>query len=327
MRKIVIDIYGADNGTAPVINGVIKALGEGLDFFPILVGEEKEIVCAMQQHEIAADRYEVIDTDKFITAQDPASCIFGDRDDSSMAMAYARLKDDDECCSMLSAGNTGALLVGSICRLGLVKGIKFPSLASALPCANGKLLCLVDCGSNTDCTASDLEHYAVMGNIFSKCYCNIENPRVGLMSVGREKQKGNKLIYEAYEKISALDINFVGNLEGSDMVSDYADVIVSDGFSGNLLLKNTEAVGKEAIKIVEQIGADADPVLIAKIKQALFERFDFNSQGAATFLGPKKTVVKMHGCANEDTTVATIKQIIRLEEAYFNEAMAKAFLK
>ncbi len=324
MKKIVIDIYGADAGIEPIIDGVIKAVKSGVNFFPILVGDKGIITDHMDKADIGTDRYEIIDTDKFITNEDLPTCIFGDRDDSSMALAYGRLKSDNDCVAMLSAGNTGALLVGSICRLGLLSGLKFPALCSALPCAKDNLVCLVDCGANTDCTAADLVRFAKMGNVFSRCYCGIENPRVGLMSVGREAQKGNALIREAYESISKLPINFVGNLEGSDMVSGYADVIVSDGFSGNILLKNTEAVGMAAIDVVENIGADVDASLVTRIKEALLAKFDFNSRGAATFLGPAKTVVKMHGCANADTTVASIEQILRLESADFSAEMAAA---
>lgn len=327
MRHIVIDIYGADAGIAPVLRGTAAALRKGLPFFPVLVGCAGDIRAFMEEEGISPERYEIMDTCDFIGADEPAACIFGGRDESSMAMAYGRLKSDERCCAMLSAGNTGALLVGSICRLGLLPGLKFPALASALPCAGEQLVCLVDCGANMDCTAADLARFAKMGNVFSQSCCGIAAPRVGLMSVGREDGKGTALTREAFEKIRALDLNFVGNLEGSDLVSGYADVIVTDGFSGNLLLKNTEAVGKAAVATVEQLGLAADPAVIAEIKTALLKRFDFNSQGGATFLGPKKTVVKMHGCANENTTVSSIEQILRLENAGLCKEMEKALVK
>lgn len=327
MKKIVVDIYGADAGIEPVVKGVAKALNQGVAFFPILVGEEALITPMMEQAGIAADRYEIVDTNQHITNDDPPTCIFGGRDDSSMALAYGRLKIDADCCGMLSAGSTGALLVGSICRLGLLPGLKFPALGSGLPCGVGKLVCLVDCGANIECTASDLARFAKMGSVFAQSFCGIDAPRVGLMSVGREAQKGTALTREAYEKISQLPINFVGNLEGSDLVSGYADVVVTDGFAGNILLKSTEAAGKAAMAIVQQVGRDADPELMARIQQALWKTFDFNSQGAATFLGTRKTVVKMHGCANEDTTVSSIEQILSLENAGFTAAMAAAMNK
>ena len=142
------------------------------------------------------------------------------------------------------------------------------------------------------------------------------------MSVGREKQKGNALVLEAHKLISEMPLNFIGNLEGSDMVSGYADVIVTDGFSGNLLLKNTEAVGKAALAAVEELSDGIPKETLNRIRQAFYEKFDFNSRGAATFLGTKKIVVKMHGCANEDTTVASIEQIMRLENADFTNTMS-----
>ena len=327
MLKIVVDIYGADVGTDPLISGVAKAINKNIDFFPVMVGDASLIREGFIKHGISEDRFEIINTDKFITNNDPPTSVFRGCDDTSLVMAYKRLKNDNECVALLSAGSTGAMLVGSVCRLGLLTGLKFPVLCSALPCAGDNLITLVDCGANVDCSANDLVHFAKMGDVFSRCYCNIQNPRIGLMSVGREAQKGNKLTREAFEKLSELPINFIGNLEGSDMVSGYADVIVTDGFSGNILLKNTEAVGKAATEIVESIGAEVAPELVEKIKSALYKKFDFNNQGAATFLGTEKIVVKMHGCANEDTTVASIEQIIRLEKADFSKALKEAMAK
>lgn len=325
MIKIVVDTLGADNGLEPITTGVAQALAENIAFFPVLVGPAEQLKQIMDREGIAADRYEIMDAEKYIRNSDPPTCVFGGNDDTSMVMAYARLKQDSDCCAMLSAGNTGALLVGSICRLGLLPGLKFPALVSALPCNGENLLCLVDCGANTECTANDLTLFARMGNVFAKAYCGIPAPRVGLMSVGREAQKGTALTKQAYEQISELDLNFVGNVEGSDLVTDYADVIVTDGFSGNLLLKCAESVGKAAMQIVKAYGGDSD--MAQKIRQALFETFDFNSRGAATFLGPKKTVVKMHGAANADTAKASIQQILRLEKAQFSQAMAQELTK
>lgn len=323
MEKIVIDVFGADAGEDIVISGVAKAV-KTLGIYPVLVGDSEKITQIMNNNGIQNTAYEIIHTTDYITNNEPATCIFGGRDESSVALGYKKLKEDAECIAFLSAGNTGALLVGSICRLGLLNSVKFPSLCSALPCADSNLLTLVDCGAVIDCTAADLVRFAKMGNVFAKCYCGIENPRVGLMSVGREDAKGNALTLEAFSKLKETDINFIGNLEGSDMVSGYADVVVTDGFSGNILLKNTEAVGKKAMEIVE-LFAGENPELIEKIKAELMLKFDFNSRGAATFLGTKKIVVKMHGCANVETTVASIEQILRLNKANFSKEMSEIF--
>ena len=324
MKKIVIDVNGADAGLLPVVEGTAKALKQGVAFFPVLVGPAAQVKAMLTESGIEEHRYELVDATDTVTNEDPPTCVFAGKEESSLVKAYQRLKSDDECCAMISAGSTGALLVGSICRLGLLPGLKFPVLGSALPCGPENLVCLVDCGANIECTAGDLVRFAKMGSVFSRCHCGIEDPRVGLMNVGREEGKGTALTREAYEKLKALPLNFVGNLEGSDIVSGYADVIVTDGFSGNILLKSTEAAGKLAMEIVTQAGAAADPELIAKIRQAIFQKLEFNSQGAATFLGPKKIVVKMHGCANEDTTVSAICHALNLDASGFIDAMAKA---
>ena len=324
MQKIVIDIYGADEGVNVVLNGAARAIKE-LGIFPVFVGDSTIITECMTSHGVGSECYEIIHTTDYITNNEPATCIFGGRDESSVALAYKKLKTDDDCIALLSAGNTGVLLVGSICRLGLLPQVKAPSLCSALPCAYENLVTLVDCGSAIDCTANDLVRFAKMGNVFSRCYCGIESPRVGLMSVGREDAKGSRVTLEAFPKLKELDMNFIGNIEGSDLVSGYADVVVADGFLGNVLLKNTEAVGKKAIEIIEGLNID-NPKIIETVKAALLSSFDFNSRGAATFLGTKKIVVKMHGCANEDTTVASIEQILRLYKADFSSEMEKALL-
>ena len=306
MKKIVIDIYGADAGEMTVINGVVKAFKSGMDFFPVMVGDSALVTRIFEENGIGSDRYETLHTTDFITADEAPSAVFRGRDESSVVMGLLKLKNDPDCTALLSPGCTGALLVGSICRLGLNKGIKYPALASALPC-------------------SDLVNFARMGNVFCKCFCGIENPRVGLMSVGREKGKGSTLTTEAYGRIEELGLNFIGNLEGSDMVSEYADVIVTDGFSGNLLLKCTEASGKAALAAIEELSLDEDTM--QRIREVLIKKFDFNSRGAATFLGTVKTVVKMHGIADEDTVVASIDQIIRLEKAGFSQYIAEEMNK
>ncbi len=322
MKKIIIDTLGADNGAELIINGVISALKNNVDFFPILVGPKSLIDTCFNKAGYDTSIYEVIDTNEFISGSDAPTCIFGGKNNTSMALALDRLKTDSDCIALASAGNTGVLLVGSICRVGLLPSLKFPALCSALPCASEEnLLCLVDCGANIDCTSADLVRFAKMGNVFSSCYCQIASPRIGLMSVGREDQKGTTVTKEAFGLLSNLGLNFIGNLEGSDIVSGYADVIVCDGYAGNLLLKATEAVGKAAMDVVSRI---ADKELAQKINAELFKKFDFNSQGAATFLGVKKIITKMHGSAKETTVEATIKQILRLDNADFSAKITLA---
>ncbi len=324
MKKVIVDIFGADNGPEPIIKGTLEALDRFPELGVVFVGDREtvETYCA-----IDGNRIELIETSDYITNNENPQVIFTGRDDCSIALGYKRLKTDDNCIGMISAGSTGALLIGSICRLGLIKGLKTPALLSNLPLYNGKMVCLVDCGANVQCTAKDLCRFAVMGNALSLCMGNSDNPRVGLLSVGREDRKGIPLTLEAFELIKQQPLNFVGNIEGSDMVTGFVDVVVADGFAGNILLKASEAAGLVAKGVVEhvarQFGQENSEMAVA-MSEHLRLAFDYNRRGGATFLGAQKTVIKMHGCATVETPFACIDQLLKLEAAGFSERIKSA---
>lgn len=329
MKKIVIDIYGADKGASPILKGAAQALLSDPSLFAILVGDSDTVKSAMAEHGVPEDRYGTVHTTQAVTNLDAPTDVFKGhaKENSSMALALDVLSEDCDCVGLLSAGNTGTLLVGSIFRLGLVPGLKMPALSTALPCADGKsFVCLVDCGANVDCKAKDLCNFALLGDAFVKSMYGIERPRVGLMSVGREDNKGNALTKEAFGMLSSLPINFIGNMEGNDLFTGYADVIVADGYAGNLLLKNAEAVGKYAVALNEALfdKYSASEELREAMRDLFAHRLDFNSYGGATFLGTKKTVIKMHGSANDCTVVECIKQMKLLHERGFDSRIADA---
>ena len=322
MKKIIVDTLGADNGSTPILSGALRALKENSDIFLTFIGNSTDIADAVEKANADTSRIEIIHTDKFVPDSALPTCVFRGNDDTSMVMSLEHLKNTDDAVGMISAGNTGALLVGTICRLGLVEGLLSPALATALPCKKDGLVCLVDCGANTDCTPEDLKRYAIMGNAFMQSLMNLENPKVALMSVGHSPHKGNTLVKEAYPLIKSLPINFIGNIEGCDMINSDADVIVTDGFTGNILLKNTEAAGMAAIAILDSMASDIPQY--ANIRQAMYQMFSCNDRGGATFLGTKKTVVKMHGCANEETAYACVNQVVQLENRNFSKKIYEA---
>ena len=322
MIKIIVDTLGSDNGSAPIINGALRALKENNDIFLTFIGIASDIEKYIKKSNADASRTEIIHTDKFIPDSALPICVFRDSDNTSMVMSLEHLKNTDDAVAMISAGNTGALLVGTICRLGLVEGLLSPALATAIPCKKSGLVCLVDCGANTDCTPEDLQRYAVMGNAFMQSLLNIERPKIALMSVGHSPHKGNSLVKEAYPLIEGLNLNFIGNIEGCDLVNSEADVVVTDGFTGNILLKNTEAAGMAAISILDSMAVGLPQY--SNIRHALHQMFAFNDRGGATFLGTKKTVIKMHGCANENTAYACINQVINLESRNFSKKISEA---
>ncbi len=327
MAKIVLDIYGADEGVGVIIRGALKALQERAELSVVFVGERALIEEYTKDSGIDEGRMEILHTDDFITNDDPPTVLFGARDHCSMALSLQKLKEDPDCVGLLSAGSTGALLVGSIFRLGLIEGLKTPALSSYLPMAKGDMVCLLDCGANIQCTPKEMARFALMGDAFVRCMTGKEAPRVGLLNVGTEKGKGTPVLQQAYELIEALPLNFIGNVEGSDMVQDKAEVIVADGLSGNILLKSTEAAGLTARGIVAYIKSqmgDAAPEVLSTLTDALHQNFNYNALGGATFLGTKKTVIKMHGCATEDTVLACIDQLSRLHHAGFAEKIEAA---
>lgn len=346
MRKIVIDLEGSDNGSEVLFDGVLKAAEQFPELQFILASADPEMLERKRTEysvPIPADRFEVLKAEDVIRTDEPAMSIFKGRDNSSMAMALDTLKENETAIGLLSAGNTGALMVGSIFRLGLNEGLKTPALSTCLPNTKGRMTVLVDCGANINLEAKNLKDFALLGSDFATRMFKINKPTVALLNVGREEGKGSPLYVEAYTLLNELgangEINFIGNAEGYDVISGYADVIVCDGFAGNIILKLTEAVGKCALSLVEQklseqirtsatantIPTDAanplfdsgKPALeanLTEIANKLKELFVFNERGGATFLGTKKPVIKMHGCATSETVVSCVEQLIRYYE-------------
>ena len=344
MRKIVIDLEGSDNGSEVLFDGVLKAAEQFPELQFNLAGTDPE----MMEGKIAAttiprNRFEILTATDIIRNDEPAMSIFKGRDQTSMAVALDALKGQGDAIGLLCAGNTGALMVGSIFRLGLNEGLKTPALSTMLPNTKGGMTTLVDCGANVNIEAKDLKNFAVLGSDFVRRMFKIPKPGVALLNVGREEGKGSPLYVEAYTLLNELgqkgEINFIGNAEGYDIISGYADVIVCDGFAGNIVLKLTESVGKCALALVEQKISeashqsttantlstdDANPLFSSKkssaeeglneISDKLKELFVFNERGGATFLGTKKPVIKMHGCATDETVVSCVDQLLRITE-------------
>ena len=309
MKKVIIDLLGADNGPEELLSGVVKAAEKFPSLGFILVGDESAARAILKKEGVSAPSFEFIRATDFISNHEPAMAIFKGRDECSTAKALDALKCDEDVIGLLSAGNTGALMVGSIFRLGLKDGLKAPALSTMLPNVKGGMTTLVDCGANVNIDAANLVDFAKLGSEFVKRMFDLKDPRVALLNVGREEGKGSPLYVQAYGLLKTAgengEIHFIGNAEGYDIITGYADVVVCDGFAGNIVLKLTEAVGKTALSIVE---SKVDP----KTQDKLKDLFVFNERGGATFLGTKKPVIKMHGCANADTVVACTGQLLKV---------------
>lgn len=317
--KIIIDTFGSDRGEREIIKGACLAAKKYSEHKFVLVGDEAVISKEIGDTAL----FDIINTKKFISQSEAPSTIFT-ADDSSMAMALDSLKNDPGALGLLSAGNSGALFVGTICRLGLAKSLKVPALSAMIPTPTDRRVCLVDCGANISCAPSDLRNFALMGSAFTNSVRGIEHPRVGLLSIGKEDGKGSKLSLEAFSLLKDAPVNFIGNIESDDIMNDRVDVVVTDGFSGNILLKSFEAVGLAAANVVKAMKNSAGDEPYGAAGDKLLDMFDLNSNGGATFLGTNKPVIKMHGSANADTVLSCAGQLIDFCRTDFSKAVAES---
>ena len=236
--KVVVDIYGGDNAPKEIVKGCVQALKENRGFDLVLVGKANEIADLLKEQTVEMSRVEIVDAPDVITNDDVPTTAIRTKKESSLVVALDRVKNDEECIGMVSAGSTGAVLTGSFLKIGRIKGISRPALAPLLPTVDGGNVLLIDCGANVDCKPAMLAQFALMGNAYAKAILNKENPRVALMSNGTEDKKGNELTKEAFGLIKELPVNFVGNMEARDLLSGDFDVVVCDGFWGNVALKS-----------------------------------------------------------------------------------------
>lgn len=296
--KILIDTFGADNGPKVLVDGAILALKEK-DFLPVFVGNEEEIEKLIDGR---ISKYEIINTDKYISNdEDPVRAIRRKKN-SSLVLAYNKLKEEGYD-GLLSAGSTGAILAGGIFISKRIEGIDRPSLATPLP-TTGEYTLLMDTGANMDCKPAYLEEFAIMGKVFLENVVHIDKPKIGLLNVGVESHKGDKLTKEAYELLSESNINFVGNIEARDLFSGKVNVIVADGFAGNVAIKTAEGVISLFKSQMKEILYKSFKTKLAglAIKDDLSKQMGkFSSQniGGVPLLGVKSYVYKAHGNSND----------------------------
>ena len=336
--RILLDAMGGDNAPDANIKGAVKAAKE-IKSEIILIGKEeiinqKSIEFFGKKIEDISSNLKIKNATETIEMEDVPTHAIKRKKDSSMVVGFNMLKND-EADVFISAGNSGALLTGATLLVGRIKGIDRPALAPLLP-AYKKSFMLMDAGANTNCKPINLLQFAQMSTIYLKNVNNIPNPRVGLLNIGTEETKGNELIKESYnllkEKSAEMGINFIGNVEGRDCFSGDIDIVVADGFTGNIFLKTTEGLGKlvkrsltECLKknIFTMIGSLGALPAIKKFSKTM----DYKQYGGALFLGVKKPVVKAHGSSDEYLFYYTLKQAEKFVESKAVEKMKEEFEK
>ncbi len=314
--KIVVDTAACDN-PEEVIRGCALALqNEKCEL--ILTGNEDTINKVLSLYNVDRTKLEIIDAKDVITNEDVPTLAIRRKTESSLVKAYEALKRDD-VIGLVSAGSTGAVLSGGVFKLGRIRGIHRPALAPILPTVNCKEVCLIDCGANVDCRPEYLVEFAMMGVSYMKSVYGIESPRVGLVSNGVEDKKGNELSKEVFARLKKLPINFVGNMEAREALSGDYDVLVCDGFVGNVLLKSVEGTARMVMKalknaIMEDGMAKIGALFMKKAFNKVKNSMDYQQKGGAPLLGVEKIVVKSHGASNSDAIQASIKQVLKMHE-------------
>lgn len=316
--KILIDAMGGDNSPDEIIKGCVQTINE-LESEIILVGNEELINKKMEEFYGKKNLSEVNSklsirnaTEVISNHESPTEAIKRKKD-SSMVVAFKMLKEG-EGDVFISAGSTGAFMAGGLLLVGRIKGIDRPALCPILPSHSGKGFMLIDSGANTNCRANNLLQFAQMGSVYMKNVMHVEEPVVGLLNIGAEEGKGNELTKEAYVKLSENKaVNFYGNIEGRDLFDDLADVVVTDGFTGNVALKTIEGMGMMITKLLkEELTKNWwSTILTALLKPSLKrfkKRMDYSEYGGALLLGVKKPMVKCHGSANAKIVRYTLLQ-------------------
>lgn len=297
--RILIDTYGADAGLKVIVDGAILAK-EKRDFTPVFVGDEKEI---KENINGRITDYEIIPTDSYISNdEDPVRAIRRKKD-ASIVLAYEKSKEEGYD-GLVSAGSTGALLAGGLFLAGRIEGIKRACLAANIPSINNNICLLMDTGANMDCKAEYLYEFALMGSIYLENTMGIANPSIGLLNVGVEEHKGNKLTKETYALLKESKLNFVGNVESRDLFTGKVNILLADGFDGNIAIKTAEGVLKlmgSQIKstIYKSTKTKIAGALLKNDLKAMTNKFSSDEVGGAPLLGVKSYVYKAHGNTNE----------------------------
>ncbi len=307
--RVVLDGMGGDNAPLEIVKGAVEA-SRLIDGEIIIVGDEEAINCELKKYQYKKDKISVVHTSEVIESDDAPVKAVRRKKDSSMVVGINMLKKG-EGDLFVSAGNTGALMAGALFDLGRIQGIDRPALASIYPMLGGEPSLLVDAGANAECKPNNLLEFGMMGSIYMEKVIGRENPKVGLVNIGTEENKGTTLTKAAYELFEKGHMNFIGNVEAREVPQGACDVIVCDGFVGNVILKLTEGLAINIMgllkkKFTDGMKAKLGAVFLADKLKSLKNEFDYTEYGGAPILGVKGPVVKMHGSSNANAVKNTI---------------------
>lgn len=330
--KIVVDAFGNDLGPQEAVKASVEAVNEYEDLQIVLTGKEEELKELLCNFEYDTNKIEIVNAPDVITNEEAPTEAVKSKPDSSLVKAFETLKQNEDVVGLVSCGSTGAVLTSAFLKVGRIKGISRPGLCPVLPTKNGKMVMLIDSGANIDCKPINVCHFALLASSYAKALYNIENPRVALLNIGTEDHKGNEFCHQCFDELKKMPINFVGNMEARDFLSGDYDIVVADGFYGNILLKSVEGTAMFIVNelkknIKESFKSKIGALFMKKSLKKLKDKLNFNNYGGAAFLGVKKLVVKGHGASNSLAYLKCIEQVRTLHNKNYCEEVEKELQK
>ncbi len=322
-KRVIVDVFGSDTPEALLRGCAACSLSEP-DVELLLPGDPRRITDCLAAVPHNPECITVLPATQVIDNSDSPPEAVMTKTDSSLIVGMRTLAADPDTVGMVTAGSTGAALCGSIVHVRKLPGVIRPALAAFLPVGEDRMVTLLDCGANVDCPPALAQQFALMGHTLERTFCGVPDPRVGLLSVGSEDEKGNAFSKAVFPLLRALPIRFGGNMEAREALSGNWDVIVSDGFAGNVLLKTIEGTGAF---ILRRLLSEAKQIPQAHaLLTAAAADMNFSARAGAMILGIRKPIVKAHGNAGEATVLNTVHQVLRLAQSGFSEALCDALL-
>lgn len=327
--RVVVDAMGGDNAPAEQIKGAVQAVNSRDDIEIIFTGRQEVISAELAKYTYPGERVKIVHTDEVIETGEPPVEAIRKKKNSSIVVGEMLVKNN-EADAFVSSGSTGAVLAGGQLLVGRMRGIQRPPLAPLIPTEKGVAL-LIDCGANVDARASHLVQFAQMGSVYMERVLGIKNPRVGIVNIGAEEEKGNALVKETYPLLKECkNINFIGNVEARDIPAGVCDVVVCEAFVGNVILKLYEGVGATMIKMIKgglmsSLRSKIGALLIKPALKETVKKFDATQYGGAPMLGLKGLVVKTHGSAKSTEIQNAVLQCVEYKQQNINEIMGSIF--
>ena len=333
MMKILLDCFGGDHSPEANVEGSLRALEAFPDLYLILTGDEAALKACLEGKKYDSSRLEIVHAPEVIACDERPIDAVRLKKESSMIKAIRMLRDRDDLAALVSVGSTGALVTAALTRIGRVRGVIRPAFCPILPTMNGGLVGICDSGANVEVTPEHLRQFAIMGSLYMENVYGVAKPRVALLNVGKEAEKGDEIHQKAYELLSqTAEIYFGGNMESRDLLSGSYDLVVADGFSGNVLVKTTEGT---ALELLKKMKKDIYSRTIYKLGALLMKRMfkeekdfmNYQNYGGSVLLGTCKTIVKGHGSSKATAVFKCIEQAWRMEQNALPAKMEEIIMK